>query len=188
MMTDIYMKWKEIFGRHGFSEDMLVFGEGSPDSRVMLIGEAPGKDEVEQGRPFCGKAGKNLSEFLNVTGIKREELYITNTVKFRPFKTGPSGRKSNRPPTKEEIRLCAKCLKEEIKEIDPALIVTLGNTALRAVMGDEKLKVSELHGQMTGKVFVMYHPASVIYRRELEAVYIKDMERLAQIISGMEKG
>ena len=85
---------------------ILVFGEGNPNARLLLVGEAPGKQETLQRRPFVGQAGKNLDEFLQVVGLKREDLYITNVVKFRPFKLNEkTGRTSNRPPTREEIEL-----------------------------------------------------------------------------------
>ena len=185
MISAVYKKLISKLQPLGISEDMLVFGDGRQDASVMLIGEAPGKDEVLQKKPFCGKAGKNLDEFLAATGIRREELFITNTVKFRPYKIGASGRKSNRPPTKNEIMICRECLLEEIRILSPKIIVTLGNTALHAVLGDDKT-IGEVHGQLIGNVFALYHPASIIYRRELAPVYKKDMEKLAAIIGGMQ--
>ena len=86
-------------------ESALVFGEGPQNPKLMLIGEAPGEQESLQGRPFVGKAGKNLDHFLELAGLAREEIYISNVVKIRPTKTGSTGRLSNRPPTKEEIAL-----------------------------------------------------------------------------------
>ena len=84
-----------------------VYGEGDPEAAIMLIGEAPGAQETEQRRPFVGKAGQNLNAFLEAIGMTREALYITNAVKFRPFKVHPrTGSLSNRPPTREEIALC----------------------------------------------------------------------------------
>lgn len=185
-MIDIYRELTEKLAELGYTEDMLVFGDGSFESEVMLVGEAPGKDEVRNKRPFCGKAGKNLDEFLSATGIKREKLFITNTVKFRPCRIGESGRLSNRAPTKKEIEICSKCLLGEIELIKPKYIVTLGNTALRAVIGDNSLMISELHGKLIGNVFAMYHPASIIYRRELAPVYREDMEKLAAILQKRE--
>ena len=84
----------------------MVFGEGDVDSPMVLVGEAPGEQETIQQRPFVGKAGKNLEEFLDALEIQRGDLYITNVVKFRPFKINEkTGRLSNRPPTREEIDL-----------------------------------------------------------------------------------
>ena len=90
----------------------LVYGEGVKNAKLMMIGEAPGAREALLGRPFVGKAGKNLDEFLSISGIKREEIYITNTVKFRPTKLSPSGGIVNRPPSQEEIALFLPWLKK----------------------------------------------------------------------------
>ncbi|MBQ7825167.1 MAG: uracil-DNA glycosylase, partial [Clostridia bacterium] len=84
-------------------EEALVFGEGPRNPKLMLIGEAPGEQETLQGRPFVGKAGKNLDHFLQLAGLERGEIYIANAVKIRPTKVGKTGRLSNRPPTREEI-------------------------------------------------------------------------------------
>ncbi|MGI6664051.1 MAG: uracil-DNA glycosylase [Christensenellaceae bacterium] len=164
----------------------LVFGVGDARARVMLIGEAPGAEEVKAGKPFVGKAGKNLNHFLEKTGIKRERLYITNVVKFRPYKIGKSGRKSNRPPTQREIAICLPCLQEEIASVAPRLIVTLGNTALGAV-AEKTVKIGEAHGALQknavgNTLFPLYHPASIIYNRSLEEVYEKDMQKLRAYI------
>ena len=88
-----------------YHEKTIVFGEGAEAPLLMMIGEAPGGDEEKQGRPFVGKAGKNLDHFLALVGLVRGNIYITNVVKFRPTKTGATGRLSNRPPTREEIAL-----------------------------------------------------------------------------------
>ena len=93
---------------------ILVHGEGAPEARVMLVGEAPGEQETLQGRPFVGKAGKNLNEFLELAGLRREELYVTNAVKFRPTKLSAAGRIVNRPPTREEVQLFLPWLRREI--------------------------------------------------------------------------
>ena len=103
---------------------ILVFGEGNPNARLVLVGEAPGKQETLQRRPFVGQAGKNLDEFLQVVGLEREDLYITNVVKFRPFKLNEeTGRTSNRPPTREEIELSRGWLYKEIEIIRPMVVV-----------------------------------------------------------------
>jgi len=160
----------------------LVFGDGDPNSKIVLVGEAPGAEEVKQLRPFVGKAGKNLDEFIDILGISRQDLYITNAVKFRPTKMSEKGRLSNRPPTKEEVRACAECLKKELAAISPRVVVTLGNTSLRAVTGDDKLTIGAVHGQPMqlgeSTLFALYHPASIIYRRELKAVYEEDVRNL----------
>lgn len=164
----------------------LVFSCGNESARIMLIGEAPGKDEVLQKKPFVGKAGKNLDEFLELSGLDREELFITNVVKFRPYKVGSTGRLSNRPPTDAEIRMCEDCLKKEIDFVAPEYIITLGNTALFSVLGNKNRKITELHGKILEadglKIYPLYHPASIIYRRELKPVYEADVLRIKEFI------
>ena len=100
-------------------ENALVFGEGPKNPKLMLIGEAPGEQESLMGRPFVGKAGKNLDHFLALVGLVRGDIYITNVVKFRPTKTGATGRLSNRPPTREEIALFRPWLMAEIARVNP---------------------------------------------------------------------
>lgn len=172
-------------------EHALVFGEGPKKPKLMLIGEAPGEQESLQGRPFVGKAGKNLDHFLMLAGMKREEIYISNAVKYRPTKTGKTGRIGNRPPTKEEIALFRPWLLREIEEISPSLIATLGNVPLRAVTGENRT-IGEAHGRVipageTGlPLFALYHPASLIYNRSLESVYEQDVLALAEKIRTLD--
>jgi len=165
----------------------LVFGDGNVDSKIVLVGEAPGKTEVEQERPFVGQAGKNLEEFINVLGIVREDLYITNVVKFRPYTVNPdTGRESNRTPTKEEIRISADFIEHEISVIKPKLVVSLGNIALRCILKDDKATIGVLHGAPISVkfadaefvLFPLYHPASIIYNRALKDVYLQDLIKL----------
>ena len=170
-------------------ENALVFGEGPQNPRLMLIGEAPGEQETLMGRPFVGKAGKNLDHFLELAGMRREEIYISNAVKIRPTKTGRTGRISNRPPTREEIALFRPWLLREIDLVAPQVIATLGNVPLFAVTGDRKLTIGEAHGRVmqageTGRrLFALYHPASLIYNRALEPVYEQDVRALAAWIA-----
>lgn len=166
-------------------DKVLVFGEGPRGARIMLIGEAPGEQEALQGRPFVGRAGKNLDGFIEATGLDRRAMYVTNTVKFRPTKLSGAGRVVNRTPTQEEISLFLPFLKREIAEVAPGVIVTLGNVPLRALMGPGAT-IGDMHGVMRGldgrKLFPMYHPASVIYNPSLRTVYATDMAKLVEII------
>ena len=172
----------------------LVFGEGRSDHPpVMLIGEAPGEQESLQGRPFVGKAGKNLDGFLTVLALQREEIYISNVVKIRPTKTSDKGRVSNRPPNREELALFTPYLYEEILRVQPGMIVTLGNVALKALCG-QKAVIGDMHGKVTQvqvrhekqegtfRLFPLYHPASIIYNRSLQAVYDEDLVRLKMLL------
>lgn len=170
-------------------ENALVFGEGPMQPRLMLIGEAPGEQETLMGRPFVGKAGKNLDRFLELAGMRREEIYISNAVKIRPTKTGKTGRISNRPPTREEIALFRPWLLKEIALVAPQVIATLGNVPLFAVTNDKRLTIGEAHGRVMEagesgrKLFALYHPASLIYNRALEPVYERDVRALAEWIA-----
>ena len=167
-----------------YGEKRIVFGEGKEQPALMMIGEAPGGEEEQQGRPFVGKAGKNLSAFLEVVGLKREEIYISNVVKIRPTKNSPkTGKPVNRPPSAEEIAFFLPFLQEEIEAADPKVIVTLGNVPLKAVTDEKKAVIGEYHGKpqplADGRtLFALYHPAAVIYNRALQEVYDADLIRL----------
>ena len=175
-------------------EKPIVLGEGKTDHpQVMLIGEAPGEQESLQGRPFVGKAGKNLDGFLQVLELQREDIYISNVVKIRPTKVSDKGRTSNRPPNKEELALFTPYLMEEILLVQPKMIVTLGNFALKALCGP-KAVIGDMHGQETRvtvkhekqegefALFPLYHPASIIYNRSLQAVYDEDLVKLKGLL------
>lgn len=167
-----------------YEEDrkILVHGEGRSGARVMLIGEAPGEQETLQRRPFVGKAGRNLDEFLELAGIDRSELYVSNTVKFRPTKISAAGRVVNRPPTREEINLFLPWLKREMELVQPEVVVTLGNVPLKALMGS-KVIIGDVHGAFQYvegmRLYPMYHPASLIYNPSLRETYAGDIRRLA---------
>ncbi len=173
-------------------EKPLVFGEGDWRSPpVMLVGEAPGEQETLQGRPFVGKAGKNLEGFLQALGLRREEIYISNVVKVRPVKVSARGSVSNRPPNREEILLFTPWLYREILLVKPRRLVTLGNVALKALAGPQAV-IGAYHGRETAcqvreggqtaefPLFPLYHPASIIYNRSLTKVYAEDLGVLAQ--------
>jgi uracil-DNA glycosylase len=174
-------------------EKVVVFGEGNPQASLVLVGEAPGEQETLQGRPFVGKAGKNLDGFLQTLGILREDIYITNVVKFRPVHEHPrTGSLSNRPPTREEIDLCFSFLLQELAIIQPKVVVTLGNVALKAATDDRKAVIGQYHGkpaplELHGQsftLFPLYHPASIIYNRELAATYAEDLQALKGYLDG----
>jgi uracil-DNA glycosylase family 4 len=171
--------FKELYAGE---EKVLVYGEGARDARLVLVGEAPGAQEALLGKPFVGKAGKNLDEFLALSGFSRDELYITNIVKFRPTKISAAGRTVNRTPTREEIALFLPWLQKEIAHIKPDCVVTLGNTALFAMFG--KAAIGTVHGQFLQAggqlIYPIYHPASLIYNRALADIYREDLERLAR--------
>ena len=181
-----------ISGLYTGEKKLLVFGEGRQNARVMLVGEAPGEKESIEGRPFVGKAGKNLDEFLQLMGMERETLYVSNVVKIRPTSLGKTGRVRNRAPSKEEIALFLPFLMKEIDLVKPQSIVTLGNVPLKALLGP-KATVGELHGRWHTAsnglpLFALYHPAAIIYRRELKEVYAQDVLQLkASLTIGTSK-
>ncbi len=122
------------------SRNNTVFYDGSENAKIMLIGEAPGADEDKSGKPFVGRAGKLLNEFLHSAGINRDEdLYIANTLKCRP--------PENRKPTKEEKAACERYLRAQIEIIKPKIIVLCGATAMESFL-DKKFKISKVRGQI----------------------------------------
>lgn len=191
-LDNINQFYKGKLQKHFSGEVPLVFGDGNIESGIVLVGEAPGRTEVEQGKPFVGKAGKNLEEFITLLGIVREDLYITNVVKFRPIRVNPdSGRESNRTPTKEEIIISTDFIEDELSVITPKLVVSLGNVALRCILKDDKISIGMLHGSPLNVsfskvhfvLFPLYHPASIIYRRELKSTYIEDLHKLKEYMN-----
>ncbi len=144
------------------SRTHAVPGDGSVDARVMIIGEAPGRQEDQQGRPFVGAAGRFLDQVLEGTGIQRSDLFITNIVKCRP--------PQNRPPRANEIETCtANYLFEQIELINPRLIVLLGLVAAKKMLGVKS--VEAVRGRVIehgGRQYLAtYHPASQFYREDL---------------------
>jgi uracil-DNA glycosylase len=165
------------------SDAKVVFGDGNIDADIVLIGEALGEKEEEMEKPFVGAAGKNLNEFLGIINLKREDIYITNVVKIRPFKVNPdTGRKSNRPPNKKELSISSDILDKQLDTINPRVVVTLGNVPLKAVLKDDNAKIGDHHGNPVKlnnfTLFPLYHPASVIYNRGLYDIYIEDVHKL----------
>ncbi len=152
-----------------------VPGEGPVPAAVLLLGEAPGRDEDASGRPFVGRAGKILDAALDAARLPRESVFITNVVKCRP--------PENRRPKKDEVAACRGYLIAQIAGVRPRIIVTLGATALRSLLGPgHELKASR--GQPLGfsgiPVVATYHPAGVLYNRKLEARLRHDLRKVAQ--------
>lgn len=153
-----------------------VPGNGNPQSEIMFIGEAPGQKEDEQGIPFVGQAGKLLEELLASIGLKREEVYITNVVKFRP--------PENRDPTPEEKAACLPFLQMEISVIKPKVLVPLGRHALMHFF--TKVSITDAHGKahtlgnMT--VFPIYHPAAALHNPGLRQALFDDFTALGEFL------
>ena len=155
----------------------IVFGEGDPHARVMIIGEAPGKNEDLQGKPFVGAAGKLLDELLVVANLTREEVFIANVLKCRP--------PSNRNPKPEEIQACANYLREQTQSINPKVIVTLGNFATQFILRTG-VGITNLRGtvQRAGRFLVLpvFHPAAAIYDRSKKDVLLADFAQVGSLV------
>lgn len=154
-----------------------VLGEGNPAATVMFIGEAPGEQEDKQGRPFVGPAGQFLNELLGTIGLRREDVYISNVVKFRP--------PGNRDPTPEEKEACMPWLMLELALIKPKVIVPLGRHALGHFF--TKLSITAAHGkaQKLGKdawVFPIYHPAAALHNGNLRDALFEDFRSLRNFL------
>lgn len=169
-------------------EKLFVFGQGPEKPDIMLIGEAPGEQETLQGKPFVGKAGKNLDAFLRLLDMPRDRVYITNAVKFRPVKRSEkTGKVINRPPTVEEMTLFIPWLMREIELVRPRTLVTLGACPLRALRGKGQT-IGQVHGAWHTLTdppiehYALYHPASIIYNPSLRPVYEEDLARLKKTL------
>jgi DNA polymerase len=153
----------------------MVPGEGNSLAQVMLIGEAPGATEDEQGRPFVGRAGKLLDEVLAEAGLARADVYITNVFKARP--------PQNRDPTPDEVAHHMAWLEAELAFVRPQLVVPLGRHALAHFT---KAKISEVHGQeLTERgrtLFPLYHPAAALRSTKLKATMFEDARKLAALL------
>lgn len=173
----------------------LVFGDGNAKARIVLIGEAPGKNEDIQGKPFVGAAGKFLDEMLSVCNLKREEIYITNIVKYRP--------PNNRDPLPEEKKAFMPYLLRQIEAISPALVITLGRHSMESFLPGKK--ISSIHGQpkkirlqlpandstsvkpkgqnyLTLVLLPLFHPAAALYNGALRQTLIDDFAKVPEVL------
>ncbi|MFZ2154015.1 MAG: uracil-DNA glycosylase [Candidatus Moraniibacteriota bacterium] len=162
----------------------VVPGAGSANAQIMFIGEAPGKKEDELGVPFVGAAGKFLDEMLKTIKLKREDVYIANTVKCRP--------PANRDPSSEEKDICFKWLEKQIAVISPKIIVTLGRHSMNLFLPE--LKISEMHGRALKRdfpglgeqtFFTLYHPAAALYNGGLRETLIKDFKKIPKVLKSI---
>jgi len=166
-----------------------VPGEGDPEAKIMFVGEAPGAQEDQQGRPFVGASGKFLAEMLESIGLNRDDVFITNIVKYRP--------PANRDPSPEEIRDCLPYLLEQIAVIDPKLIVFLGRHAMNVFLPE--LKISACHGQAVKRSYThagdrreqvflpLYHPAAALYNGSMRATLLEDFATIPALLEKIAK-
>jgi uracil-DNA glycosylase len=158
-----------------------VFGDGNAEADIVFIGEAPGKNEDIEGRPFVGAAGKFLTEMLAGIGMKRDDVYITNIVKYRP--------PNNRDPEPDEKQACNEWLINELKIISPKLIVFLGRHSMGRFFPQEK--ISDIHGKLLIKTtpelgkqacMPLYHPAAALYNGAMRETLIKDFNKIPKAL------
>lgn len=161
------------------SRKNAVPGEGDFHASLMLIGEAPGRNEDLAGRPFVGAAGAFLDYLLSSIDVDRKKVFITNIVKCRP--------PMNRPPRVNEVNACKPYLEQQMMLIGPRIVCLMGNNAIKGVLGKGHT-ISEMHGKLVqregGKEFFLtYHPAAALYVNELRNVMMDDFKRLSRILS-----
>lgn len=177
------LKESPLYGERMKNGAHAVIGEGSHDAAIMFIGEAPGKNEAEQGKPFCGAAGRVLDELLADVGIPRTEVYITNIVKDRP--------PMNRDPLPHEIAIYASFLDRQIDIIQPKVIATLGRFSMQYIMerfglGSELQGISKVHGkEFAAKasygpitIIPLFHPAVALYNQSTKTQLREDFKIL----------
>lgn len=161
----------------------LVIGKGNLNAKILFVGEAPGRNEDEQGLPFVGAAGKNLDKLLARVGLTLEDIYVTNILKCRP--------PDNRDPLPEEIRAHTPWLLAQIRQMKPRVVCSLGNYATKFFMAagnldlmDAQEGITKIHGKVKMiefeglmiKLIPLFHPAAIIYNQHLLPLWEKDIE------------
>jgi uracil-DNA glycosylase family 4 len=154
----------------------LVMGDGNPDADIVFIGEAPGKNEDEQGLPFVGAAGKFLNEMLASIGLERSDIYITNIVKYRP--------PNNRDPHPDEKAAFLPFLHAQMEVIEPKLVVTLGRHSMDSLLPG--LQISKVHGQpkrYDNRIYMpLFHPAAALYNGGMRQTLIDDFAKIPKVL------
>ncbi|UCC69689.1 MAG: uracil-DNA glycosylase [Armatimonadota bacterium] len=162
----------------GRTRTKAVPGEGAPEASLMFVGEAPGGDEDQQGRPFVGPAGRLLTHLLKTIGLDRRQVFITNVVKCRP--------PGNRDPSPEEIAACNEYLLTQIALITPKVLCTLGRFAGQTLI-DKRLSISREHGKprrVSGILYLpLYHPAAALHQARLIDSLEADMRQLRRVLA-----
>jgi uracil-DNA glycosylase family 4 len=157
----------------------LVFGDGNPDAELVFIGEAPGKNEDQQGLPFVGAAGKFLNEMLAGIGLERQDVYITNIVKYRP--------PGNRDPYPDEKAVFLPFLRAQLEVIKPKLVITLGRHSMDSLLPGQR--ISDCHGQPKryhGQVYLpMFHPAAALYNGAMRQTLIDDFAKIPRVLAAI---
>ena len=149
----------------------IVFGEGNSHARLVFVGEGPGREEDEQGKPFVGRAGKLLTRIIHAMGLQRSDVYICNVVKCRP--------PENRNPEPEEMSTCGQFLTKQIASIDPEVIVCLGSIAAKYLLNSKASLGSmrgKFHNYENAKLMVTYHPAALLRNPNFKKPLWEDMK------------
>ncbi len=157
----------------------VVFGEGNKNANLMFIGEGPGANEDESGKPFVGRAGMLLTKIIeNVLNLKREDVYIANIVKCRP--------PNNRVPTLEEVTVCKPYLQEQIAMIRPKIIVALGSTSYHHLSDDYNISISKIRGEIleygNAKLIPTYHPSYLLRNPSAKKDVFADMLKVKKLL------
>lgn len=186
-LENIHQKWiVECKCELRKAATQAVPGHGNSDAEIVFIGEAPGKSEDKIGVPFVGAAGKFLDEMLEIINLKRDDIYITNIVKYRP--------PNNRDPLPEEKADCREWLLEELKLISPRIVIFLGRHAMNNFFPE--LKIGEAHGKLLIKKFKgmsteyfypLYHPAAALYDGSMRETLIEDFKKIPKVLISIEK-
>ena len=160
----------------------IVFGEGNPQAKLMIVGEAPGADEDASGRPFIGRAGQLLTKMIEAINLKREDVYIANILKSRP--------PDNRNPEADETKACIPFLYRQIAAIKPKLIVTLGNPATQGLL-ETKVGITKLRGELQDyprlagiKVIPTFHPAYLLRSPDKKREAWEDLKKVRDFLNG----
>jgi len=186
-LENLHKKWaQECQCELKKTATQAVPGVGSAETEIVFIGEAPGRSEDEKGEPFVGAAGKFLNEMLGEIGMRREDIYITNIVKYRP--------PNNRDPLPEEKEACREWLLEELKIISPKLIIFLGRHAMNNFFPElqisgahGKLLIKQFKGMSTKYFFPLYHPAAALYDGSMREVLKEDFKKIPKVLKEIEK-
>ena len=186
-LENLHKKWmEECQCELKKTATQAVPGVGNAEAEIVFIGEAPGKKEDELGQPFVGAAGKFLNEMLELIDLKREDIYITNIVKYRP--------PNNRDPNPKEKSACRAWLLEELKIISPKLIIFLGRHAMNNFFPDlqisgahGKLLIKSFKGMSTKYFFPLYHPAAALYDGSMRDILKEDFVKIPKVLKEINK-
>ncbi len=181
---------------HVYAGKKVVFGVGNLDASIMLVGEAPGGDEEDQGEPFVGRAGQLLNKMIKAMGLDRSQVYIGNILNWRPeMPRNPDGSQTgNRPPTAQEMAYCLPFIRAQISIIQPKVIVALGKTAVDGLLGAERFKSmgaarGAWHSYADTPLRASYHPSYLLRQEGLTSATAKKIKRDAweDMLAVMEK-